>query len=106
MLYEFSLDNEYANQSFYARINGHTIFVRLSTFRGLTYADIELDGAQIVGGLRVTQNRYLIPQRYESEIGGNMYFSTKDDAYPFFENFDGVNAVLFFEGDIAEVENA
>lgn len=106
MFYEFSLDKEYANQSFYAKVNGHTLFFRFSTFRDITYADIEMDRVQIVGGMRVTQDRYLIPQRYEDEIGGNIFFSTTGDRYPIYHDFDGVKTILLFDGDIAEIENA
>ena len=50
------LDKESPNQSFFLKINGHTVYFRFSTFRDMTYADIEFDNEQIVGGMRVMPN--------------------------------------------------
>ena len=100
MVYEFALSNDAANQSFYMKNNGHTIYFRLATFRGMTYADIQFDGELVVSGRRVTQFTSLLPQRYDKLVSGVFYFTTVDDEYPSYINFDGVKTSLIFEGEI------
>ena len=41
------LDKESPNQSFFLKINGHTVYFRFSTFRDVTYADIELTTSRL-----------------------------------------------------------
>ena len=96
------LDKESPNQSFFLKINGHTIYFRFSTFRDVTYADIEFDNKQIVGGMRVMPNTYLLPRVYEELIGGRFYFFSRDGSYPIYTNFDGVKNVLYFDGEIID----
>lgn len=103
-MHTIELDKESPNQSFFVKINGHTVFFRFATFRDCTFADIEFDEEQIIGGARVMPNTYILPKRYEEIIGGNFYVYSDDGSYPIYYNFDGVKNVLYFDGEIKEDE--
>lgn len=102
MYYTIGLINGVANQSFFVKTNGHTVHMRISNFRDMTFADVEIDGEVVVSGKRLLPCLYIIPKRYEDILGGNFFFSTKNDSYIDFEEFNGVDSVLWFEGDNGE----
>lgn len=96
--YTIELIDGEANQSFFTKTNGHTVYFRISSFRGMMFADVEIDNEIIVSGKRLLPFLYIIPKRYEDMLGGNFLFSTSNDNYIDFEKFNGVDSVMFFEG--------
>lgn len=101
-MYSVELAKDAANQSLFVQINGHTVYFRFATFRELSYVDIEFDDVQIVGGKRVVSDMKLLPKRFADKIGGQFFFSTVNGVYPTYEMFDGVRAILLFDGEIEE----
>lgn len=96
---EVPLNDNAANQSLFVKTNGHTVFFRFATFRGMCFVDVEIDGASIVSGARVVQGANILPARYETMVGGNFMFVTKGGQYPFYSIFNGIDARLVFTGE-------
>lgn len=81
-LVEFALDNNYYS-------------IHLYTFKGFTLADITANGQVIVYGVRCVPNQNLIPQAYQT-LGGNFRFLCVDETYPYFEQFNRTQQLVYY----------
>lgn len=68
------------------------------------YATIERDGEVLISGQRCMHNIYLIPYRYLE--GSNFVFTTVDNNYPWWENFEDSQKLYYLTDDeLSEVRD-
>ena len=80
------VDFEYANVSYK---------IHLYSFRGLMFADVEINGNPVCYGVRCVPNSNLIPQAYLTQ-GGNFRFNCVDGDYPYFTKFNQTQQLVFY----------
>lgn len=96
-MYEVDLQKT-PNQSFNTSINNHGFGFVIRQFRGLAYVSIDVDGNNVVNGIRAAHNADLLPASIARAVGGNFRFICQDKNYPNAELYDGVKCrLLFFE---------
>lgn len=76
---------------FYSGSGTHTITLR--TFHGITFASVKYNDETIVCGVRVVNNKWLVPYKYLTRGAGNFRFETNNSDYPHFSAF-GDDVVL------------
>lgn len=104
-MYTIELSDKDANQSFSVTLNGNVLYIRLSTFRDSLFADLELNGAPILTGVRVVNGMPLVPKRYENALGGNVGIVTRESVgdYPEYTDLDAVRATMVYSGESVDV---
>lgn len=84
------------SQSLTTRLGGTEVSITLSTYKGLTYADISSDGEPVVYGRRCVSGMSIVPRWFENEIGGTFAFIDKDGEYPNYQRFNSTDCVLVY----------
>lgn len=74
----FSLKN-IPNQSFSTTQDGNRYVIRLFQCNGIMCCDIEINGVQVIVGMRVVSGTLLVPYQYIQNGNGNFLFSCTDE---------------------------
>lgn len=85
-----------ANQTFSVNLDSGLFTVTLREANGVMAADVNIDGTDVVTGLRVCAEEPIIPYAYLQN--GNLVLYTQDDALPYWDQF-GTSQTLFYLTD-------
>ena len=64
-----------------------------STDSGSTIMSLNIDGTDVLSGVRCMPNRLIIPYQYLEN--GNLFFACLDDAYPNYANFGTTQKLIY-----------
>lgn len=84
------------SQSLTTRLGGTEVSITLSTYKGLTYADISSNGEPVVCGRRCVSGMSIVPRWFEEEIGGTLSFIDRDGEYPHYDRFNDIDCILAY----------
>lgn len=104
MIYDFELNNTLPNQTFNTTINNVDMEVIIRTGGSndnpITFFALLVNGNYLCPFVPVFSNQKVLPYEYMAlEIGGNFYFITEGDDYPYFENFNSTCRLVFLTSD-------
>ena len=85
------------NQVFSVTLDQSVYDITLKTVGDFIAASIVRDGTTLFTSQRVVTGTPLIPYRYQEQ--GNFIFLTADDAFPFYEQFNVTQFLLYFTAD-------
>ena len=85
------------NQSLTVTLDQSTYAITLKTMGTLMAASIVRDGVTLFTSQRVVTGTPLIPYQYQES--GNFMFITADDTFPFYEQFNVTQFLLYFTAD-------
>lgn len=84
-----------SNQIVDFEYGGVSYKIHLFTFKGLTFADININGDWIAYGVKCIPSSNLIRQKYLTK-GGNFRWNSVDEEYPYFEKFNKSQQLIFY----------
>lgn len=96
-MYKIKLLNT-PNQEFEYLYDNRMFNVQLRTIQGLTFASISLDGEPLLYSQICTPNNFINLHKYIS-AGGKFFFKCADNEYPYYENFEKSQELLFYTED-------
>ena len=89
------IDNTLPNQKFSVNTDSGNIDVELRTVEGITLMSISRNGEYIVNSIRVAPNVLIMGYKYLQEQFGDFVFTTVDNEYPYFTNFNNANKLYW-----------
>lgn len=100
------LDNTLPNQKFSVNTDSGSIDVELRTIDQITLISISKNGEYIVNSIKVAPNTLLMNYEYLQEQYGDFIFTTTDNEYPYFKNFNNANKLYWLNyEEIQELKN-
>lgn len=104
MQYDFELNNTLPNQTFTTTINNVDMEIVIKTGgdndNPITYFALIMNGDYLCSFVPVFANQKILPYDYmAAEIGGNFFFITENDEYPYFKNFNNSCKLIFLTLD-------
>lgn len=85
------LNNNLPNQKFNIAIENGTLEIELRTVDNITLMSISANGNNIVNSIKVAPNVLLIGYKHLQEQYGDLIFTTVDNEYPYYKNFNNAN---------------
>lgn len=92
------------NQSLNFMANEHRYSVRLRSFKGIVFCDINIDDEEICRGMRCLPNNVIIPYPYLTK-GANLYFECQENNYPDYTRFGTTQFLRFALNEELEALN-
>ena len=89
------IDNTLPNQKFSVRTDSGNIDVELRTVDAITLMSVSINGENIVNSIKVAPNVLLMGYRHLQEQYGDFIFTTTNDEYPYFTNFNNANKLYW-----------
>jgi hypothetical protein len=89
------LDNTLPNQRFSFKTDNGTVDIELRTIDNMTLMSISSNGTNIINSIKVAPNVPLIGYKYIQEQYGDFIFTTVDNEYPYFLNFNNANKLYW-----------
>lgn len=86
------------NQELSFVVEDKTFLVKLRTIQELTFADIYLDGEELLHSQICLPNNFINLYRYIS-AGGKFFFKCVDNEYPYYTKFGDSQELLFYTED-------
>lgn len=104
MQYNFELNNTLPNQTFTTTINNvdMEIVIKMggSNDNPVMLFALITNSEYLCPFIPVFANQKVLPYDYmAAEIGGNFFFITENDEYPYYENFNGACKLIFLTKD-------
>lgn len=93
------LDNTLPNQKFNITIENGILEVELRTVDNITLMSVSVNGNNIVSSIKVAPNVLLIGYKYLQEQYGDFIFTTTDNEYPYYKNFNNANKLYLLSYD-------
>ena len=97
------ISNEIANQIFNFQTDNAMVEIELRTVDNITLMSMKSNGNNVVNSIKVVPNVLLLGYRFLQEQYGDFIFSTTDNEYPYYENFNQSNKLYWLSPQ--EVEN-
>ena len=92
------LNNTLPNQTFTTKINNVEMEITVRTGGSndnpITYFALKIGNEYLCPTVPVFANQKVLPY-IASELGGNFFFDTDDEEYPYYENFNGTCKLVF-----------
>ena len=82
------LDNNLPNQKFNISIDNGILEVALRTVDNITLMSVSFNGNNIVSSIKVVPNVLLLNYKHLQEKYGDFIFTTANNEYPFYKNFN------------------
>lgn len=100
------IDNTLPNQKFSINTDSGSIDVELRTIENMTLMSVSKSGEKIVSSIKVAPNVLIMGYKYLQEQYGDFIFSTTDNEYPYFKNFNNANKLYWLNyEEIQELKN-
>ena len=77
-------------------IDGVDYAIQLRTAQGMTFADTYANGELLKAGVRCVSGQPIIPYNYLTK-GGNFFWYCLNDDYPYFENFETTQFLIYLD---------
>lgn len=103
---EIQLNNNLPNQKFNMPINNGTLEIELRTVDNITLMSVKYNGNNIVNSIKVAPNVLLLGYKYLQEQYGDFIFTTTDNQYPYYENFNNANKLYYLDSEEVKEYNA
>lgn len=103
---EIQLNNNLPNQKFNMPINNGTLEIELRTVDNITLMSMKYNGNNIVNSIKVAPNVLLLGYKYLQEQYGDFIFTTTDNQYPYYENFNNANKLYYLDYEEVKEYNA
>lgn len=89
------ISNELPNQKFNFKTDNGTLEIELRTVDNITLMSISANGNNIVNSVKVAPNVLLMGYKYLQEQYGDFIFTTTDNKYPYYTNFNNANKLYW-----------
>lgn len=100
------IDNTLPNQKFSVNTDSGSIEVELRTISNMTLMSVSKNGENIVSSIKVAPNVLLMNYEHLQEQYGDFIFTTTDNEYPYFKNFNNANKLYWLNyEEIKELKN-
>lgn len=93
------LNNNLPNQKFNIAVENGTLEIELRTVDNITLMSISANGNNIVNSIKVAPNVLLIGYKHLQEQYGDLIFTTVDNEYPYYKNFNNANKLYLLSYD-------
>lgn len=93
------LDNTLPNQKFNITVENGILEVELRTVDNITLMSVKAKGNNIVSSIKVAPNVLLMGYKYLQEQYGDFVFTTANDEYPYYKNFNNANKLYLLSYD-------
>lgn len=103
---EIQLNNNLPNQKFNMPINNGTLEIELRTVDNITLMSVKYNGNNIVNSIKVAPNVLLLGYKHLQEQYGDFIFTTTDNQYPYYENFNNANKLYYLDYEEVKEYNA
>ena len=103
---EIQLNNNLPNQKFNMPINNGTLEIELRTVDNITLMSVKYNGNNIVNSIKVAPNVLLLGYKHLQEQYGDFIFTTTDNQYPYYENFNNANKLYYLDSEEVKEYNA
>lgn len=100
------LDNTLPNQKFNITVENGILEVELRTVDNITLMSVKAKGNNIVSSIRIAPNVLLMGYKYLQEQYGDFIFTTANDEYPYYKNFNNANKLYLLSYDEVKEFNA
>ena len=84
------ISNETPNQIFSFQTDNGVVEIELRTVDNITLFSMKSNGTNIVNSVKVAPNVLLLGYKYLQEQYGDFIFTTVDNEYPYYNNFNNV----------------
>ena len=93
------IDNTQPNQSFTFSTDNGTVEITLSTIDDITLFSMSSGGNNIISSVKVPANELIIGYKHIQEQYGDFIFTTDDNNYPNFKDFNQSNKLYWLNYD-------
>lgn len=100
------LDNTIPNQAFNITTDNGLLEVELRTVDKITLMSVKASGNNIVNSIKVAPNVPIMCYRHLQEQFGDFIFTTVDEEYPYYINFNNANKLYLLSYDEVKEFNA
>lgn len=94
-MYKVELDNNKPNQKFIVSTEQGALEIELRTVDNITLMSVRANRKNIVSSIKVIPNVLLLGYRHIQEQYGDFMFSTTDNEYPYYKNFNWSNKLYW-----------
>lgn len=98
MIY-LELNNNLPNQKFDVAVKDGTLEIELRTVDNIVLFSMKHNGNNIVNSVKVAPNVLLLGYKYLQEQYGDFIFTTTDNQYPYYKNFNNANKLYWLSYD-------
>lgn len=102
-MYQIQVSNKNPNQKFNVTTDYGTLEIELRTIEDMILMSVSSNGKYIVNSIKVAPNVPLIGYKHLQEQYGDFIFTTSDNEYPYFENFNNANKLYWL--NYKEIQN-
>lgn len=100
------LNNNLPNQKFNMPISNGTLEIELRTVDDITLMSVNYNGNNVVSSIKVAPNVLLLKYKYLQEQFGDFIFTTSDNEYPYYANFNNANKLYYLDYEEVKEYNA
>lgn len=93
------LNNTLPNQKFNISVENGILEIELRTVDNITLMSVSANGNNIVNSIKVAPNVLLMGYKYLQEQYGDFIFTTADNEYPYYKNFNNANKLYLLSYD-------
>ena len=93
------LDNTLPNQKFSFKTDTATVEITLRTVDGIMLMSVDSNGENIISNIKVASNVPLLCYDYLQQRFGDFMFTTTDEQYPIYTNFNNANKLYWLSYD-------
>lgn len=93
------LDNTLPNQKFNISVENGILEVELRTVDKITLMSVKFNGNNVVSSIKVAPNVLLLNYKFLQEKYGDFIFTTADNEYPYYKNFNNANKLYLLSFD-------
>lgn len=100
------IDNTLPNQTFNFKTDNATVEIELRTVDNITLMSMKTNGNNVVNSIKVAPNVLLLGYKHLQEQFGDFIFTTVDDEYPYYKNFNNANKLYWLNyEEVKEFKN-
>ena len=103
---EIQLNNNLPNQKFNMPINNGTLEIELRTVDNITLMSMKYNGNNVVSSIKVAPKVLLLGYKHLQEQYGDFIFTTTDNQYPYYANFNNANKLYYLDSEEVKEYNA
>lgn len=96
------ISNNLPNQKFSFRTDKDTLEIELRTVDNITLMSVKANGNNVVSSIKVAPNVLLLGYKYLQEQYGDFIFTTTDNKYPYYNNFNNANKLYWLNYEEVE----
>lgn len=93
------LNNTLPNQKFNITVDKGILNIELRTVDNITLMSVSHNGNNIVSSIKVAPNVLLLNYKYLQEQYGDFVFTTVNNEYPYYKNFNNANKLYLLSYD-------